>query len=86
MLDKGMINVAPTPILAWLEGLDDGVAGRMVVFGGVLVGRGVAAAHVTTNKTKAQMDPPVAGLQAIFTTLCAGSYRSNLVNMLTIHH
>jgi hypothetical protein len=36
------------------------------MFGGVLVLRRVAAAHMSTGETQAQMNPSVAGLNAFF--------------------
>jgi len=49
-LEHDLIDVAPAPVFAWLEGLDDRVIGRMEVFGRVLVFRGVATANVPTDE------------------------------------
>ena len=38
-LDKRLVDVAPTPIFALFERLDDGVGGGMEMLGGVFVGR-----------------------------------------------
>jgi len=49
-LEHDLIDVAPAPVFAWLEGLDDWVFGRMEVFGRVLVLRGVATANMPTDE------------------------------------
>ena len=40
------MNVAPAPVLARLEGLDDRVLGRVEMLSGVAMGRGIAAADM----------------------------------------
>jgi hypothetical protein len=49
-LEHDLIDVAPAPVFAWLEGLDDRVIARMEVFGRVLVLRGVATADMPTDE------------------------------------
>ncbi len=49
-LEHDLIDVAPAPVFARLEGLDDRVIGRMEVFGRVLVLRGVATANMPTDE------------------------------------
>ena len=46
---------------------------RMEVLGCVPVLRTVTAAHVTAMQAHAQVNPGVAGLQALFTALCVGA-------------
>ena len=36
-VEHHFVNIAPAPVFAWLEGLDDGMVGSVVVFGGVPV-------------------------------------------------
>jgi hypothetical protein len=72
LFEVDAINVTPAPIFARLEGLDDGVMRRMKMFGGVLVFGAIAAADVATGEAEAEMDPGVAGLQAVFAALGAG--------------
>src|SRR4051795_886313 len=65
-LHHHLVDVAPEPVLARLDGLDDGVAGGMEVLRRVLVLRGIAAADLAAGETQPQMDPGVAHLQALF--------------------
>jgi len=64
-----LVDVAPLPIFAWLGAFDDRMFRRVKMLGGVLIFRTVAATHVATVQTFAQMDPGVTDLQAIFTTV-----------------
>jgi hypothetical protein len=57
------------------------MSGRVVVFGGVLVFRAIAAAHVPTNFTDPQVNPGIPHLQAFFTALSAGNYFPDLVEV-----
>src|ERR1051326_7745421 len=58
---------------------------RVVVLGGVLVLRGIAAAHVPTTQTKPQVDPAVACFNAIFTHMFIGRRQLDLIIMLAVH-
>ena len=60
-LNEQLVHVAPAPVFAGLEGLDDGVVGRVEMFRGVLVLRVIAAADVAALQTEPEMDPLVAG-------------------------
>src|SRR5215469_18201069 len=53
-----VLRVAPEPVFARLEALDQRVAGRGRVPAGVLRWRGVTAADVAALRTAAQMEPP----------------------------
>src|SRR3954469_17586599 len=64
--------VVPVPDLVRLEAGDQRVAGGLVVGGGVLHGRGVAAPDVPAQGAPAQVDPPPAGGLAL---LAAGAAR-----------
>jgi hypothetical protein len=45
-LDEQLVDIAPAPILARLEALDDWMLRRVMVFGGVPVGRVIAASNM----------------------------------------
>ena len=78
-VDFHRIDVAPLPVLARLKRLDDRVVGSVIVFGGMFVLRTVATAHMATGEAKAQMNPAISHLQALFT---AGSFRLHVPNLL----
>jgi hypothetical protein len=80
-IDVDLIDVAPFPIFAGLEGLDNGVIGLVEVPSGVLVFGIIAAADVPARQADAQVNPAIARLQAILTTPCA---RLNLVNHIQV--
>ena len=82
-LQKHIIDVAPPPVLARLKGLDDWMAGVMVVLGSMLVWGVIAAADVPTGQANAQMNPCTAHFQAIFTTLRTRRHIPDLVFMNT---
>jgi hypothetical protein len=49
-LEKSLVNVAPAPLFARLEGFDDWVIGQMKMLGGVLIFGRVAAADVAADQ------------------------------------
>jgi hypothetical protein len=51
---------------------------------GVLILRGVAAAHVAALETKAQMDPRVAHFQTFLAAFATGSYFANFTKMTAL--
>lgn len=58
------------------------MAGGMEVLGRVFVWRRVAAAHMTADLAKTQVDPPIAGLQALLASLRGTRFDiSNLIEM-----
>jgi hypothetical protein len=79
------IDITPAPCFAWLEGLDDGMLGRVKMLGRVPVGRAIAAAYMATNQANTEMDPPAADFQAIFTALGAGGNLLDLTYMHAFH-
>jgi hypothetical protein len=83
LLEHDLINVAPAPILAWLEGLDNRMVGGMKMPRRVLVLREIAAADVSTGQAHAQVDPGITGFQAVLTALCAWCNLSYLITMGT---
>ena len=85
LIEHQFINVAPAPPFSWLERFYDWVFGRVKVARGVFVLRRVATADVTAAHTQPQMHPRVANLQAIFASVGARGYFSNLIEMCALH-
>jgi len=83
MLDDHLIDVAPAPILARLERLDDRMAAGVEVFSGVPVFGLIAAAHMAALQAEAQMHPRITCLQAIFAALRAGRDLADRIEMRT---
>src|SRR5260221_11101297 len=77
------VHVTPAPVLARLEGLDDGMPGRVEVFGRVRVLRAVAAADVPAGQAQAQMYPGVAHFQAFLAASATRRYIMNRPEMGT---
>ena len=75
-----LVNVAPFPVRT-RERLDNGVAGVMKMFRGVLILRTVTAADMPTNETQAQFHPLVTGLQAVLAAVSTGLDCPYLVQM-----
>jgi hypothetical protein len=61
-----LVHVTPDPRFPGLEGLDQGMTGRVKMGGCVPVLRGVATTHVTANQAYPQVNPPVPHRQALF--------------------
>src|SRR3954471_14280734 len=80
-----LIYVAPAPVFAGLERLDDGVLGGVEMFSGVAVGRAIATPDVTADKTQAKVDPLSAYLQAVFAAFGRGRYLLDLFEMFAGH-
>jgi hypothetical protein len=59
-LQIDLVDIAPDPILARLEGLYDGVVGGVEVPGGVFVLGVVAATDVAAGEADAQVHPAIA--------------------------
>jgi hypothetical protein len=59
------VDIAPDPILAWLDGADERMLRLMEVLGGVLVLRRVAAADVAALQAQAQVNPAITHLHAL---------------------
>jgi hypothetical protein len=68
-LKQKFVHVAPQPVFAGLDRLDDGVPGGVKMLSGVLVFRRIATADMAAFETEAQMDPGIAHLEALFATL-----------------
>src|SRR3984957_5819756 len=67
--DIRLIEVAPAPVLARLEGLHHRVADRIRVGAGMTKWRGVAAADMPARQAQPQMDPGGADPQTFLATL-----------------
>ena len=88
-LQRHVINIAPDPILAGLERLDNRMLGGVEMFGGMFVNRIVATAHMAADQADAQMNPPAAHLQTLFTAHRTGRDLTNLIKVrarYVIHH
>ncbi len=83
-LKHNLVYVTPAPIFIGLEGLDNRMAGRMKMFGRVLVFRGIAAANMPANQTFAQVYPGIPNFQAILAAIRTGRDFPDLVKMRTI--
>src|SRR5271157_1403620 len=75
------VHVTPDPALAGLDGAHQRMLRAMKVFGGVLVLRGIAAAHIAAFKAQSQMHPGVAELDAIFADVHLGVLDFDLIEM-----
>jgi hypothetical protein len=67
--NQHLVDVAPPPVFARLEGPHYGMLGCVEVGCGVAVGTLIAAADVTTNQALSEVYPRIARLQTVFTTL-----------------
>ena len=83
-LEHDLIDITPAPIFTGLEGLDNGMAARMEMFGSVLVFRRVTAANMPANKAFAQVYPRVTNFQAILAAISTGRDIPDLIEMRTI--
>ena len=63
------MRVAVNPVFVWFEGLDDRVAGGVMMPGSVLVFGFITTADVATKQTKSQMDPFVSNFETCGATL-----------------
>src|SRR5262249_1726445 len=68
-LEVHLVDVAPAPVLASLQRLDDGVLRLVEVLRRVPVRARVAAAHVTAAEAQSQVHPASAHLQAVLAAL-----------------
>jgi hypothetical protein len=64
-----LVDVAPSPRLAWFERPDDRVAGSTGVRASVPVRRGVAAPDMPAGKAQSQVEPGRADAQAVLAPL-----------------
>lgn len=82
-----LVSVTPAPRLSRLERAHNRMCRLMEMLGRMLVGRRIAATHVTALQAQAKVYPATARLQTLFTTLrSAGCHLSNLIEMRTNFH
>jgi hypothetical protein len=81
LLDGDLVQVAPHPILAFLEGFDEGMFGGVEMRRRVLVFGIIAAADMPADQADAQVDPAIPGFQAVLAARRAGRHVANLVEM-----
>lgn len=79
-----LVNIAPAPIFAWLEGLNDRVIGCVEMLRRMLVLRGVTAANVPANQAFAQVNPAIASFQTVLTAIGARRDLLYLIKMTTL--
>lgn len=84
MLYRHLINIAPAPTFAWLKRLHDRVLSRMEMRGRVLVFRGIATAHMSTDEALTELYPAITGFQTLLAPLRARRDLSDLVKMRTL--
>src|SRR5207244_2938835 len=82
-LEHHVVDVAVEPVLAWLVRPNERVPGAVEMGGGVASGRVVAAAHVPTGLTDAQVHPVAAPCgQAVLAPRSSGLGVDDLVQVL----
>src|SRR5690348_1642326 len=81
LFQEDFVHVAPAPVFARFERLDDGVVRGVKVLGGVLVLRTVAAADVPAAEAEPQVHPGVAHLKAFLAAFAAGVHFVDLVDV-----
>jgi hypothetical protein len=79
-----LIHVTPAPFLARLKRFYYWMFAAVKMFGGVLVLGTIATTDVPAFQAKTQVNPAIARLQAIFTTVRAGLHNLQLVIVATI--
>ena len=83
-LKHELVDVTPAPVFPWLEGLDNGVVGRVKMLGSVLILRIVTAADMPAFQTEAQVDPGITRFQAILASIDVRCDLTYLVKMTTL--
>jgi hypothetical protein len=79
--DNLRIDVAPHPVFTRLSRVNEGMMRGMEVFGRVLVLGRVAATDVSASEALPQVDPLIAGLDAILANAAGLRDRPNLVEV-----
>jgi len=83
--DSSLVYEAPAPVFPRLEGLDDRMAGALEVLSRVLIGGGIAAAHMAACEAQAEMHPAGADPQAILATGGARGHSADCFEMRIGH-
>src|SRR6478752_6651982 len=78
---RDLIHVAPDPRFSWLNGTDKWMLGAMIMLRRMLVLRRVTAAHVSAFQAQPQMDPRIAGLDAVFADIGLGGFKFDLLQV-----
>ena len=78
---RQLIHITPHPPFSGFDGADQRVVAGMEVLGGMFVFGGVAAAHVAALQAKAEVDPGVSRLHAIFADVLVGGGDADLVEV-----
>ena len=80
-----MIHVAPDPLFPGFNRAHEGMFALLKMLGSVLVLRRVTASDVPALQAHAEVDPPVADLDAVFTDMLVRIGELDLVRMGTFH-
>ena len=83
-IEEELVNITPTPVLPWLERLNDRVTGGMEMLGGMLILRIVTTAHMPAFQANTQMYPGVTHFQALLTAIGTWCDLPYLVKMTTL--
>jgi hypothetical protein len=83
--NNSFINVAPTPVFAWLERSDYRVPGGVEMFRRVFILRVVAAADMPAGPAQPQVDPGIAHGEAFLATFAARRIRIDEAKMAAFH-
>jgi hypothetical protein len=75
------IHETPDPRLPGFVGPDERVLRFLEVFGGMLVLGRVATAHMFATETQAQVNPAIAGLNAVLADMFVGFFDLDLVQV-----
>lgn len=81
LVQHDFVDVAPAPILAVLEGSNDGVLRGVEMFCGMAIFRRIAAAYVAADQAQAKMHPRVAYQEAFLAAFAAGRDFLNFLNV-----
>jgi hypothetical protein len=79
-----LVHVTPDPAFSRLDGADQRMLRFMEVLGGMLVLRRVAAANMAAYETQTQVNPRVAGLNAVLTDMFVGFSDFDLIKVGTL--
>jgi hypothetical protein len=78
---REFIHITPDPGFARLNGTDKRMLGTMEMLGRVLVLGRIAAADVPAFQAQPQMDPAIAGLDAVFADIGIGGFEFDLLQV-----
>jgi hypothetical protein len=84
-VELDLVEVTPGPALTGLEGRHNRMAGVLEMVCGVAAGRAVATADVAARQTETEMNPALAGSQALLTPEGARGNRLQTEDVFTYH-